>query len=80
MSKTLCLKLREDIYDETEKILEVAGIPRNSYINSALELYNKLNRRRLLKKKLAKESALVQNESLEVLSEFEFIDDQPLFE
>ena len=76
MSKILSLKLKEEIFEETEKIRKSIKIPRNAYINRALDFYNKIHSRNTLKKKLHQESKLVSNESLSVLKEFEsFIED-----
>lgn len=71
MSKVLSLKLKEEIFKETEKIRKSIKIPRNAYINNALDFYNKIHNRNILKKKLQQESKLVTNESLAVLKEFE---------
>jgi galactokinase len=71
MSKSLSLKLNDAIFEETEQILKKVKMPRNSYINKALEYYNEYNRRTLLKKQLIKESRLVSEESMRVLREFE---------
>ena len=79
MSKALSLKLQEDIFEEVEKITKLTKMPRNAYINRALDFYNKLNRKRMLKKQLAKESKLGKDSALEVLHEFEQLDDN-LFE
>lgn len=79
MSKALSLKLQEDIFKETERITKAIKIPRNTYINRALDFYNKMNRKRLLKKQLTKECKLVEASSLEVLKEFEALND-PIFE
>jgi hypothetical protein len=72
--KTVSLKIDDSIFGETEAILSRIKKPRNRYINEALDYYNKIQRRRLLESKLKKESALVQDESLSVLNEFEEID------
>lgn len=74
--KALSLKLKDDIFEEVEKITHCIHIPRNAYINQALDFYNRLNERKLLKKQLKKESKLVQKSSLEVLREFEQLEDQ----
>ncbi len=71
MSKSLSLKLKDDIFGETEDIIDIIHIPRNAYINQAINFFNKLNKRRILKSKLHKESKLVGSESLAVLKEFE---------
>jgi hypothetical protein len=76
MSKALSLKINEDIYKEVEEITKKYHIPRNAYINQALSVYNKLNRRKILKKQLAFESRLVGNNSLEVLAEFDKFEDE----
>jgi predicted transcriptional regulator len=78
MSKALSLKINEDIYREVEKITKKYHIPRNAYINQALSVYNRLNRRKILKKQLAFESGLVGNNSLEVLAEFDKFEDEIL--
>lgn len=79
MSKALSLKLQEDIFEEVERITKVVKMPRNTYINSALKYYNKINRKRILKKQLTKESKLGKDSALEVLHEFEALND-PIFE
>ncbi len=71
MSKALSLKLQEDIFKQMEEVREV---PRNSYINRAIEFFNKLHRKRSLRKQLAKASKLTYASSMEVLKEFEAID------
>ena len=71
MSKVLSLKLRENIFEETENILHKIHKARNSYINDAVEFYNKLFKRRMLKSRFAKESKLVAGDSLTILEEFE---------
>jgi hypothetical protein len=72
--KTVSLKIDDSVFVETEKILSKIMKPRNRYINEAIEYYNKIQRRRILELKLAKESELVRNESISVLKEFEEID------
>ena len=73
--KNLSLKMDDTIYHETEQITNRLKKARNRYINEAVDLYNQFNRRKLLKKQLAKESALTAQDSMEVLGLFEkFID------
>lgn len=74
--KTLSLKLDDHIFDETEKLTLKLKTARNRYINEALSIYNLFNKRRLLKKQLAKEAKLTKADSLEVLSEFEKLIDE----
>lgn len=72
--KTISLKLDENIFAETEKILQNINMSRNRYINEALDHYNNAQRRILLEKMLRKESNLVQEESIVVLKDFESIE------
>jgi hypothetical protein len=73
--KTLSLKLNEDILQDTDRVVKTIHLSRNAYINHALNVYNQLNHRRFLKKKLASESKATAHVSLEVLSEMERMDD-----
>lgn len=74
--KTLSLKLDDEIFDEAEKITSKLKLPRNRYINDAVNLYNLFNKRQMLKKKLIKESKLTRKDSMIVLHEFEqFVDE-----
>lgn len=73
--KILSLKLKEDVFDEVENVVRKIHVSRNAYINEALAFYNKLNKRRLLRKKLAEESHAVQATSLETLREMEMLED-----
>ena len=73
--KLLSLKLRDDVFSEVEKVVHRIHVPRNAYINQALVFYNKLNERKLLRKQLERESRAVHSVSMEVLAEFEKIDD-----
>lgn len=75
MSKVLSLKLREDVFEETEKIIRREGTTRNRYINEAIDFYNRVLQRRALKKRLAHESALVSRDSLAILEEFEALEE-----
>ena len=74
--KTLSLKLDDTIFKETEMLLSEMKQPRNRYINNALNYYNKIQRRKMLARKLEVESKLVQDESMKVLSEFESLIDE----
>ncbi len=71
--KTLSLKLEDQIFEDTEKVISKIKKTRNRYINEAVDYYNRFNKRKLIARKLAKESKLVQNESIAVLAEFEKI-------
>lgn len=69
----LSLKLKEDIYKDTERVVKKLNVPRNSYINKAIDFYNKVHNKSILRKKLFEESMLVSSDSMEILKEFEKI-------
>ncbi|GAB2491597.1 hypothetical protein [Algoriphagus taiwanensis] len=73
--KTLSLKLDDAVFDETEKVLEQMKISRNRYINEALDFFNKVQKRKLLAETLAAESKLVGVDSMEVLKEFDQLEE-----
>jgi hypothetical protein len=72
--KTVSLKIDDSIFGETEKILSRIKMPRNRYINDAIEYYNRFQRRQILEERLKSESALVKKDSLSTLNDFERID------
>ena len=72
--KIVSLKIDDSIFGETEKILSTISIPRNRYINQAIEFYNKVQKRQILEKKLKVESLLVEKDSMHILRDFENID------
>jgi metal-responsive CopG/Arc/MetJ family transcriptional regulator len=74
--KSISLKLREEILLETDTLLEKLEKSRNKYINEALDFYNRYQKRKLIEAQLAEESALVSEESLRVLEEFEALEDE----
>jgi hypothetical protein len=74
--KILSLKLDDNIFNETETVISRIKKSRNRYINEAVDFYNKINKRKLIARKLAKESKLVSSESLNILAEFEKLQDE----
>lgn len=72
--KTVSLKIDDSIFREAENIVALIKKPRNRYINEALDYYNKIQKRKILKQKLQRESALVKDNSMSVLKEFESIE------
>ena len=69
--KTLSLKLDDQIYNETDELLDKIKKSRNRYINEAVQYYNRIQNEKLLEEQLEKESKLVSEESMKVLAEFE---------
>ena len=74
--KLLSLKLDEPIFMETEEILKEKGIPRNRYINEALDFYNRYHKRKKISNAFAKASALVRESSMEINAEFDQLIDE----
>ncbi len=73
--KNLSLKLQDAIFTETEILASTLKKNRNAYMNEALAYYNRYQKRRLLAEQLRRESALIADSSLEVLSDFEAMED-----
>ncbi len=76
MSKMLSLKMQNDIFIETEAITKKIHMPRNAYINQAVDFYNKLKRRALLKRELSMDSHKVRENSMDVLSIYDQFEDE----
>jgi predicted transcriptional regulator len=74
--KTLSLKLDDNVFQETEQVTGYLKKSRNRYINDALDHYNKIQQRKMLAARLARESELVAGESMEVLNEFDQLEDE----
>ena len=74
--KSISLKLQEQILIETESLLQHLKTSRNKYINEAIAFYNQYQKRKLIEEQLIKESKLVSQDSMTVLSEFEKLEDE----
>lgn len=74
--KNLSLKIDDNTFQDTEKIISKIKKNRNRYINEAVEFYNLLHKRKILSKQFEKESRLVRDESMKVLKEFESLLDE----
>lgn len=74
--KNLSLKLDEKVFDDTEAITKAMKIARNRYINDALELYNKFNQRLILEKQIKKEVEACRESSMEVMRDWEEMDNE----
>lgn len=72
--KNLSLKLEDQISLETERILEGLKKPRNTYINEAIEFYNRHQRRLWLEKQFAYEAKLAGEDSVEMARSLENLD------
>jgi metal-responsive CopG/Arc/MetJ family transcriptional regulator len=69
--KTLSLKLDQEIFEETETIIKNKNIPRNRYINQALEFFNNYQKRKTLADQFKIASELTKESSMEILQELD---------
>jgi hypothetical protein len=75
MTKVLSLKIKGETFEGVEVQTKRLHMPRNTYINEALDFYNAFNRRKGLRQKLQKESLLTRKHSMEILSEMEKLEE-----
>ncbi|MBK8624224.1 MAG: hypothetical protein IPN86_01200 [Saprospiraceae bacterium] len=75
MSKLISLKMDEKLLQDTEIMVSKLGISRNKYINDAVLAYTKTQKRAELEAQIKKASLLVRESSMEVLAEFEALED-----
>ena len=76
MSKAISVKLGNDIFEAAEETIKYLNIPRNAYINKAVDFYTKIQNRNILKEQLLTESQIVAQNSLSVLKEFEMLEEE----
>jgi hypothetical protein len=74
--RNISLKLQEQIFEEVELLLQDIPMSRNGYFNEAIAFYNKHRKRILLEEQFKIESAIVRQDSLDVLHEFEQLEDE----
>ncbi len=73
--KSISLNLDQDLYDEAQQIVNKLRISRNKYINDAVAHYNEVQKKQWIEEKLRKESLLLRKDSMDVLAEFESLED-----
>lgn len=78
MTRGVSLKLKETVYETTNRLRKSLGLSRNAYITKAILYYNRLHERRSLAQRLREESLLVRDESKVVLEEFERLPENEL--
>jgi Arc/MetJ-type ribon-helix-helix transcriptional regulator len=71
MSKAISVKLDERVFQEAEKMVRRKRTNRNAYINKAIRLLNRLERREMLRGQLERESLTSRKEIEEVLRDFD---------
>jgi hypothetical protein len=72
--KTVRIKIRADIFQETGKMLEKTDKSLNDYVAEAVDFYNKHQRQLWLEKQFAYDASLIDESSMEVLREMENLD------
>jgi hypothetical protein len=72
--KTVSFKIKDSIFEETERILSRIKEPRNRYLNEALEYYNRFQKRLILGVKSKNEPDNAKTDSLTLLEDFDGID------
>ncbi len=77
MYKALSLKLEPKIFSDTEKLIKKMKVPRNAYLNQAIEFYNQWQSKRLLSKQFKKEVSLLKKQTQEFIESYELLDDLP---
>lgn len=75
MSKLISLKIDEKLLQDTEIMVSKLGISRNKYINDAVMAYTKAQKRAEMEAQIKREVALIRESSMEVLAEFEALED-----
>ena len=75
MSKLVSVKLDDEVFRDTERLVRETKSSRNALINRAVRLLTRVYKRRRLREALKRESALVSAESVAVLNEFEALSD-----
>jgi|LakMenE18May11ns_1017448.scaffolds.fasta_scaffold8805570_1 predicted transcriptional regulator len=73
--KSLSLKIEESIIKETDELIKDIKISRNQYINQAIAYYNNIKKKNKIEKQLRDSSKLVAKNSMEVLKEFEELEE-----
>lgn len=69
--KAISLKIDDPLFVETEKILSITKKPRNRYVNEAIAYYNKVQKRKIVERKLAMEYRMMKAEMMAIPKERE---------
>jgi metal-responsive CopG/Arc/MetJ family transcriptional regulator len=75
MSKLISIKLDEKLLEDTDTMVKKLGISRNKFVNEAIAEYTRVKKRTELEEQIRKASLLVRESSMEILKEFEALDD-----
>jgi metal-responsive CopG/Arc/MetJ family transcriptional regulator len=75
MSKLISVKIDEKVLEETDEMVKKLNISRNKFVNEAIAEYTRIKKRAELEAQIRNASWLVRETSMEVLKEFEALDD-----
>lgn len=75
MSKLISVKIDEKVLEETDAMVQKLGISRNKFVNEAIAEYTRVKKRTELEEQIRKASLIVRESSMEILKEFEALDD-----
>ncbi|MFZ1705933.1 MAG: hypothetical protein WAT79_16425 [Saprospiraceae bacterium] len=75
MSKLISVKMDENLLKETDAMVKKLGMSRNKYVNEAVVEYTKAKKKADLEEQIKKEIEVIRESSMEVLREFEALED-----
>jgi hypothetical protein len=75
MNKLISLKIDEKILLHAETVIEQLGVSRYMFTNNAVAAITKAQKRAELDKQLKREPKIIQENSMEVLADFEVLED-----
>ena len=65
------------IFQETEKVVHRMHVPRNAYINEAVDFYNRRQKRQVIRKQLGRDVRNLKKQTRETIKSFELLEDLP---
>lgn len=75
MSKLISVKMDENILKETDDMVKKLGISRNKYVNEAVAEYTRAKKKADIEAQIKNEIEVIRESSMEVLKEFEALED-----
>lgn len=75
MSKLISVKIDEKVLEGIDEMVKNLNISRNKFVNEAIVEYTKMQKRAALEEQIRIASFMVRESGMEVLKEFEALDD-----
>lgn len=75
MSKLISVKIDEKVLEETDEMVKNLNISRNKFVTEAILEYTKMKKRAALEQQIRIASFLVRESGMEILKEFEALED-----